>query len=111
MVRYIHLDPLRAGLVNELVRLDNYAYSGHGAIMGKTENGWQDTDSVLRLFGEKTGPARRAYKGFVKRGIEMGGPPYLIGGGLIRSTGGWAAVKELRAAKKFQKSDERILVT
>ncbi len=39
----------------------------------------------------------------------MGGAPHLIGGGLIRSTGGWAALKELRAAKQFQKSDERIL--
>ncbi len=61
------------------------------------------------LFGDKLGPARRAYKGFVKRRIEMGGPPHLTGSGFFRSTGGWAAVKELRATKKFQKSDERIL--
>ncbi len=46
LVRYIHLNPLRAGLVNELERLNNYAYSGHGVIMGKTKNGCQDTDRV-----------------------------------------------------------------
>ncbi len=39
----------------------------------------------------------------------MGRRPDLVGGGLIRSAGGWAAVKGLRAAMKFQKSDERIL--
>ncbi|MCP4612672.1 MAG: hypothetical protein GY845_28565 [Planctomycetes bacterium] len=39
----------------------------------------------------------------------MGGRPDLIGGGLIRSAGGWTAVKESRAEKMFQKSDERIL--
>ncbi|MFO7645071.1 MAG: helix-turn-helix domain-containing protein [Desulfosarcina sp.] len=33
----------------------------------------------------------------------------LIGGGLIRSAGGWLAVKALRKAKRFQKSDERVL--
>ncbi len=44
----------------------------------------------------------------------MGGRPDLVGGGLIRSAGGWAAVKELRAEKMFrktektEKSDERI---
>jgi chromosomal replication initiation ATPase DnaA len=32
-----------------------------------------------------------------------------IGGGLIRSAGGWLAVKALRKAKLFQKSDERVL--
>ncbi len=68
----------------------------------------KNTDSVLRLFGDKLGPSRRACKGFVKRGIEMGRRPDLVGGGLIKSAGGWAAVKELRAAKKFQKSDERL---
>ncbi len=109
LVRYIHLNPLRSGLVKSLDRLDNYAYSGHGVIMGKTRRAWQDADSVLRLFRGKAGPARRAYKAYVKKGIVMGGRPDLIGGGLIRSAGGWAAVKEMRAENMFQKSDERIL--
>ncbi len=33
----------------------------------------------------------------------------LVGGGLIRSAGGWSAVRSLRKAGLFQKSDERIL--
>lgn len=33
----------------------------------------------------------------------------LVGGGLIRSQGDWAAVKALRNAKAYQKGDERIL--
>ena len=32
-----------------------------------------------------------------------------IGGGLLRSTGGWAAVKDMRKSKIHLKSDERIL--
>jgi len=39
----------------------------------------------------------------------MGRRDDLTGGGLIRSMGGWAAVKAMRRAKIFEKSDERIL--
>ena len=34
LVRYIHLNPLRAGLVKSIPELDTYPYSGHGALMG-----------------------------------------------------------------------------
>jgi len=30
--------------------------------MAKRKNDWQDTDKVLGIFGEKAGPARRAYR-------------------------------------------------
>ena len=33
LVRYIHLNPLRAGLVNDLRSLDTYRYSGHAVIL------------------------------------------------------------------------------
>lgn len=35
--------------------------------------------------------------------------PDLVGGGLLRSHGGWASVKALRKAGAYQKGDERIL--
>ena len=39
----------------------------------------------------------------------MGRCKDLTGRMLIRSMGGWAAVKSMRKAKMFEKSDERIL--
>lgn len=36
LVRYIHLNPLRAGLVDSLDDLDTYAWSGHAVIMGNS---------------------------------------------------------------------------
>ena len=36
LVRYIHLNPLRAKIVLELKKLDKYAYCGHSVVMGKT---------------------------------------------------------------------------
>jgi putative transposase len=69
----------------------------------------QDTDAILRLFGEKVSDARRQHHAFVEKGIEIGIREDLIGGGLIRSHGGWANVKAMRRAKIFEKADERIL--
>lgn len=109
LVRYIHLNPLRARLVPDLETLDRYPYCGHSVLMAKINNKWQDTDKVLKLFGHKAGPARRAYRAFVEKAIGEGKRTDLTGGGLVRSAGGWAAVKALRVAKVFEKSDERIL--
>ena len=109
LVRYIHLNPLRAGIVPDLKTLERYPYCGHSVIMEKIANDWQDADNVLRLFGQKSGSAMRAYREFVNKGIARGRRTDLTGGGLVRSAGGWAAVKALRDAKAFVKGDERIL--
>jgi len=77
--------------------------------MGRRHNDWQNTEAVLRLFGEKISFARRHYRAFLQKGIALGKREDLIGGGLIRSSGGWANVKAMRHAKIFQKADERIL--
>lgn len=109
LVRYIHLNPMRAGLVNDLEHLDKYPFSGHGVIMGVREHPWQNSDAVLAFFGERASSARRSYRAFVAKGIDQGKRADLIGGGLIRSSGGWAAVKETRKTGIHLKSDERIL--
>ena len=109
LVRYIHLNPLRAGLIKDYDELCRYPYSGHSAILGERERGWQEVGYVLGLFAEETGAARRKYRGYVKEGIERGKRPELIGGGLLRSQGGWTGVKALRETGTYQKGDERIL--
>ena len=109
LVRYIHLNPLRAGLVQDYNRLSKYPYCGHSALLGKVKRAWQDTHWVLRLYSARMSEARRQYHAFVKKGVTMGRRKDLTGGGLIRSMGGWEAVKYMRKANIFEKSDERIL--
>jgi len=109
LVRYIHLNPLRARLVQNMSRLDKYSFSGHCVIMGRRKSDWQDIETVLRLFGKRMGDARRQYRAFVEKGIALGEREDLTGGGLIRSHGGWTNVKAMRRAKLFEKADERIL--
>ncbi len=38
LIRYIHLNPLRAKLVQDLKELDRYPWTGHSAILGKKKN-------------------------------------------------------------------------
>jgi putative transposase len=109
LVRYIHLNPLRAKLIKDYQELQKYPYCGHSALMGNRKRGWQDVDGVLKLFAPHVSEARRRYYAFVEKGITIGRRKDLTGGGLIRSMGGWKAVQLMRKAKQFEKSDERIL--
>jgi REP element-mobilizing transposase RayT len=109
LVRYIHLNPLRAKLVPDMKALDKYPWCGHSATMGKIRRDWQSSEYVLKIFGAKVSAARRNYRTFVQKGIAAGRRPELMGGGLIRSLGGWQQVKALRKAEIRFKGDERIL--
>jgi hypothetical protein len=109
LVRYIHLNPLRAKLVADYKSLKGFRYAGHCALMGKCPHDWQNTDYILSLFGRKTSEARRLYSKFVEKGVSDGKKPELVGGGLVRSLGGWAAVKSMRGGAERIKGDERIL--
>lgn len=109
LLRYIHLNPIRAGMVKDMEALDTYPKTGHAVLMGTTMREWQDTNYILTLFGQKTSLARRAYRSFVAKGIALGKRPDLTGGGLIRSAGGWTAVKEMKNEGLRVASDERVL--
>ena len=109
LVRYIHLNPLRARLVKDLNGLGRDPYCGHSVLMGKRKIPWQETQWVLGMFGEKLGSARRSYRSFVEKGIAQGRRKDLTGGGLLRSAGGWEGVKDLREKRVYQRNDERIL--
>ena len=105
----MHLNPHRTELVSDMKELGNHPYSGHSVLMGRVTAEWQNTKYILGLFGDKMSVARRRYLEFVKKGIAAGKRQDLTGGGLVRSVGGWSAVKTLRKAGAFQKGDERIL--
>ena len=109
LVRYIHLNPVRAGIVKDLKLLDRYAYAGHSTLMGKRKNPWQDTDYVHKLFAKSRYAARKKYREFVAKGIDQERNPAMTGGGLLRSIGGWGVLKSMRKMKIHVKGDERIL--
>jgi len=108
LVRYIHLNLLRAGLVKDLKELNRNPWSGHSALVGKVKRGWQNTEYVLTFFGDSDN-SRKNYSRYVGKGIDQGRRPELVGGGLIRSMGGWSAVLASRRRGERKVADQRIL--
>ena len=85
LIRYIHLNALRAKVVPDLEALDVYPWSGHAVLLGKKNLPGQVVDEVLLLFGKRLSASRREYRQFVADGILRGRRPELVGGGLRRS--------------------------
>jgi REP-associated tyrosine transposase len=73
LTRYIHLNPLRAGLVSNLRSLREYPWTGHAALLGRQPRDWQDTGAILGRFGHQRGMAMRQYQAFVRDGVARGG--------------------------------------
>ncbi len=108
LTRYIHLNPIRAGIVKSMKELERYPWSGHSAITGTVKREWQDTGEILRYFGKGKESVRR-YAAFVEEGISRRKCEDLVGGGLLRSVGGWSEVVSMRRRGMGMASDERIL--
>ena len=62
LLRYIHLNPLRAQIVKTIEDLDSYLWSGHRTIIGKAKNSWMDAEYVLVQFGSTRRKALYAYR-------------------------------------------------
>jgi hypothetical protein len=76
--------------------------------MGIVKREWQDVDTVLGYFG-KGNKAVEKYEQYVEEGISLGKRPELVGGGLIRSLGGWSQVLSMRRKGVKVAFDERVL--
>jgi len=62
LVRYIHLNPVRARLVDDPA---DYPWSGHRAYLDSVGEGLVDTDTVLGILGRRDSLARKRYRAFV----------------------------------------------
>jgi hypothetical protein len=93
LVRYLHLNPLRAKVVADLRTLDRFPQAGHSALLGTVPRPWQDTATILAQFGPTPRRARHAYRAFVAAGIPLGRRPELQGAG---SSADWAVGRPSR---------------
>lgn len=102
LVRYIHLNPLRAGMVASLDELDIYPWTGHAVLLGHRQLGGQETEGILERFGNRVTTARQNYRQFVADGIIAGRRDDLVGGGLKRS-------RNERQHHEYESFDGRVL--
>lgn len=109
LVRYIHLNPLRADIVKTIEELNRYPWCGHRTILGKATHTWMDVEYVLAQFGGTRRKALHEYRAFMLEGVGQGAIKELTGGGLIRSQGGWSKVLSMQRRGQKEDFDERIL--
>lgn len=109
LIRYIHLNPVRANIVETLAQLDLYPWCGHQTLIGKAKRPWMDVGQALAEFGATRRKAMNGYRRFMQEGFGQGRVPELTGGGLIRSKGGWSQVLSARRSGQREEADERIL--
>jgi len=81
LVRYIHLNPIRAVLVKTMEELDRYPWSRHSVLMGSFTLEGQVVDEVLEQFGGTLSRSRRQYRHFVSDALQMGGRGDFVGEG------------------------------
>jgi len=68
LVRYIHLNPVRA---NAVTRPEEWEWSGYRAYLGLIKDVIVDTENVLSYFGDTLLTARKSFVKFVSEGIGM----------------------------------------
>lgn len=71
LVRYVHLNPIRAGICKSLKALEHYPWCGHSVIMGKYRKNFQNVSTVLRCFASATSKARLLYCQFLNDGLNI----------------------------------------
>ncbi len=120
LVRYIHLNPVRAGAVESLEALEYYPYTGHAALVGQRMRVRQEVDEVLSRFSSTPRRAVAAYRDFIADGIGQGkrlelgythdGVNQTGGGGDARILGDKAFTDAVLARQRVEKSQEKMTI-
>jgi REP element-mobilizing transposase RayT len=69
LVRYIHLNPLRAGIVQSPESLEDYPWCGHRELLGKASRSVINDSWILPLFSKRSKAARQKYYRFIVDGV------------------------------------------
>jgi REP element-mobilizing transposase RayT len=83
VIRYVHLNPVAAGIVPDLASLATHRWTGHAGICGQlAPRTFHAAAATLALFGRNRRDARRALRSFMEIGLhEPSVDPLESGGG------------------------------
>jgi putative transposase len=109
LVRYVHLNPVRAGIVD---RPDAFPWSSHHAYVGRRNEPWVETDFVLRLFGQSRSTAILAYTRFLLAAdaLEWNPEPAIVG--KSRELGAferWSRTEDFLKTRKTAENLEQLI--
>jgi REP element-mobilizing transposase RayT len=104
--RYIHLNPVRAGIVSEPT---NYLWSSLRAVLGLEDSPkWLDTKGLLSNFGKSTSQARHEYKRYLQEGLKRGVSSPLVGVRFDSVLGSEAFIENLKITMDMGRHDRDV---
>jgi len=80
LIRYIHLNPLRADKLPDLDALADDPWCGHQQVLGRGRFKLIAADDILPLFGRNKKVARKSYLQFIADGLQQESPQLSQGG-------------------------------
>lgn len=72
LVTYIHLNPLRSGVVDRIEELEMYPWSGHRSVMNRNAHAWHDLAGLLGYFGANGDTQLANYRTHMIRACNRG---------------------------------------
>jgi hypothetical protein len=69
-------------------------------MLNRVRYDWMDRGYVLQFFGQKEGPAWKAYLQFLEEELGIDREQELSGGGFVRSQGGWLKAGKMPTLRK-----------
>jgi len=106
LIRYTHLNPLRAGMVRQL---SEYQWSSHAAYLGNEELPWLESETVLTRFSDRLDQARERYGAFISDGMrEPHRPEFHCGASDARVIGGDDFTERVLANRDSEKTRYRL---
>ena len=80
LVRYIHLNPVRAKIIDSLDELASYRWCGHRQLIGLGSEQLIAADDLYALLGPRKRAARQSYLNFLADGLKLKIGKLSIGG-------------------------------
>ena len=109
LVAYIHLNPIRARIVNSIDELDHYPWCGHSTIVGSVKHDWQNINEVLLHFSRNKRTARTLYRKFINKQSGKERNINMINGNYKQSATGWKHIDSSVSDNTSWRGDGRIL--
>lgn len=103
LLKYIHINPLKARIVNDFDSLVNFNWSGHRSILGMGNTPWQDVNFVLSRFITTGRKPRLEYLKYIKEEMSDKDTLKLIWGNYSLGRAGITDVSYDDAADKWNK--------
>jgi hypothetical protein len=105
--RYIHLNPVRAGMVK---KVEEYPWSSYLSYIGESKGPqWLETGFVLASFGKEEGAVHKKYREFVQEAVEKGeeNPLKHVYASTILGRASFSAFVQKKIKENMRETDKR----